>query len=38
LFLKHVSEGKVEGRIEVKGRRGRIRKQLMDELKKRNDT
>jgi len=30
-FLKHVIEGKVGGRIEVTGRRGRRRKQLLDE-------
>jgi hypothetical protein len=28
-----VSEGKLEGRIEVMGRRGRRRKQLLDDLK-----
>jgi hypothetical protein len=32
-LLKHVSEGKIEGRIEVTGRRGRRRKQLLDDLK-----
>jgi len=26
-------EGKIEGRIELKGRRGRKRKQLLDDLK-----
>ena len=31
-LLKHVTEGKVEGRIEVTGRRGR-RMQLLDDLK-----
>jgi hypothetical protein len=30
--LKHVIEGKVEGRIEVTGRRGRRRKQPLDDL------
>jgi hypothetical protein len=30
---KHVIEGKIEGRIEVTGRRGRRRKQLLDDLK-----
>jgi hypothetical protein len=30
--LKHVSEGKYGGRMEVMGRRGRRLKQLMDEL------
>jgi hypothetical protein len=33
-FLKHVIEGKLEGRIEMTGRRGRRRKQLLDDLKK----
>jgi hypothetical protein len=33
MLLKHVSEGKIEERIEVRGRRGRRRKQLMDDLK-----
>jgi hypothetical protein len=32
-FLKYVIGGKVEGRIEGTGRRGRIRKQLVDDLK-----
>jgi hypothetical protein len=32
-LLKHVSEGKLEGRIEMTGRRGRRRKQLLDDLK-----
>jgi hypothetical protein len=30
-LLKHVIEGKIEARIEVTGRRGRIRKQLLDD-------
>jgi len=33
--IKHVIEGKIEGRIEVMGRRGRRRKQLLDDLKER---
>jgi hypothetical protein len=33
-LLKHVSEGNVEERTEVTGRRGRIRKKLQDILKK----
>jgi hypothetical protein len=33
-LLKHVIEGKLEGRIEMTGRRGRRRKQLLDNLKK----
>jgi hypothetical protein len=32
-LLKHVIEGKCEGRIEMTGRRGRICKQLLDDLK-----
>jgi hypothetical protein len=32
-LLKHVIEGKLEGRIEMKWRRGRRRKQLLDDLK-----
>jgi hypothetical protein len=32
-FLKHVIEGKIEGRIEVTERGGRRRKQLLDDLK-----
>jgi hypothetical protein len=32
-LLKHVIEGEVEERIEVTGRRGRRRKQLLDALK-----
>jgi hypothetical protein len=32
-LLKHVIGGKLEGRIEMTGRRGRRRKQLMDDLK-----
>jgi hypothetical protein len=32
-LLKHITEGKIEGRIEVTGRRGRRRKQLLDYLK-----
>jgi hypothetical protein len=31
-LLKHVNEGKIGGRIEVTKRRGRIRKQLLDDL------
>jgi hypothetical protein len=33
-LLKHVIEGKLEGRIKITGRRGRRRKQLLDDLKK----
>jgi hypothetical protein len=33
-ILKRVTEGKIEGGIEVTGRRGRRRKQVLDELKK----
>ena len=32
-LLKHVIEGKKEGRIEAKGRRGRRCKKLLDDLK-----
>jgi hypothetical protein len=32
-LLKLVIEGKLEGRIEMTGRRGRRRKQLLDDLK-----
>jgi hypothetical protein len=32
-LLKHVVEGKLEGRIETKGRQGRRGKQLLDDLK-----
>jgi hypothetical protein len=31
--LKHIIGGKIEGRTEVTGRRGRRRKQLQDDLK-----
>jgi hypothetical protein len=34
-LLKHVTEGKLEGRIEVTGRRGRRRNRLLDDLKER---
>jgi hypothetical protein len=33
-LLKHVIEGKIEGGIEVTGRQGRRRKQLLDDMKK----
>jgi len=33
-LLKHIIEGKIEGRIEVTGRRGRRRKQVLDDLQK----
>jgi len=32
-LLKHVIEGKIEGRIRVTGRRGRRNKQLLSDLK-----
>jgi hypothetical protein len=32
-FPEHVPEGKIKGRIEVTERRGRRRKQLLDDLK-----
>ena len=31
-FLKHITEGKIQGWTEVTGRRGRRRKQLVDQL------
>jgi len=34
-LLRHVIEGKIEGRLEVTGRRGRRRKKFMDCLKER---
>ena len=34
-LLKHVIEGKIEGMIDVTGRRGRRRKHLLDDLKER---
>jgi hypothetical protein len=37
-LLKHVTDGNIEGRIEVMERRGRRRKQLLDDLKEREDT
>ena len=37
-LLKPVIEGKIEIRIDVTGRRGRRRKQLLDDLKERGDT
>jgi hypothetical protein len=33
VFLKYVIEGKLEGRIEMTVRRGRRRKQLLDDIK-----
>jgi hypothetical protein len=36
-FLKHVIEGKTEGRIEVTGRRGRRRKQVLYDLKEKRE-
>jgi hypothetical protein len=33
-LLKHDIEGRTEGRIEVKGRRGKRRKQILDDFKK----
>jgi hypothetical protein len=34
-LLQQVIEGKIKGGIEVTGRRGRIRRKLMDDLKER---
>jgi hypothetical protein len=36
-FLKHVIEGKTEGKMEVTGRREGRRKHLLDDLKKNKD-
>jgi hypothetical protein len=36
-LLKDVTEGKIKGRIEVTGRRGRRRKQLQYDLRKRKN-
>jgi uncharacterized protein (UPF0335 family) len=36
-LLKHVIDGKIEGRIEVTERRERRRKQLLDDLKEMED-
>ena len=32
-LVKHIIEGKIEGRIKVRGRRGKIHKHLLDNLK-----
>ena len=37
-LLKQISESKIEGRIEVTGKRGRRRKQTLDDLKERENT
>jgi hypothetical protein len=37
-LLKHVIEGKIDGSTEVTGRQGRRRKQLVADLKTREDT
>jgi hypothetical protein len=34
-LLQRVVEGKIKGRVEVRGRRGRRRKKLLDDLKER---
>jgi hypothetical protein len=34
-LLKHVIEGKIEGRIKMTGRQGRRHKQLLDDLRER---
>jgi len=36
-LLKHGTEGKIDGRIEITGRRGRRRKQLLNDLKEEKD-
>jgi hypothetical protein len=37
-LLKHVIERKIEGRMEVMKRRGRSRKQLLDDLREKEGT
>jgi len=37
-LIKQVIEGKIGKRVEVTGRQGRRRKQLLDDLKEREDT
>ena len=37
-LLQRVTEGKIQGGIEVTGRQGRRRKKLLDDLKKGEDT
>jgi hypothetical protein len=37
-FTKHVIEGKIDRRIEVKGIRGKRRKHLLNDLRKGEDT
>jgi len=37
-LVKHVTEGKIKGRIEVTGRRRRRRKQTLDDLKERENS
>jgi hypothetical protein len=36
-YLQQVTEGKIKGKIEVTGRRGRRRRKLLDELKERRE-
>jgi len=36
-LLKHVTEGKIERKTEVRGRRKRRRKQLLDDLKEKRE-
>ena len=36
-LLKHDTEGKIQGRIDVSGRRGRRRKQLLNDLKEKRE-
>jgi hypothetical protein len=37
-FLKHPTEGRIEGKMEERGKRGRRRKQLLDDLKEQGNT
>jgi hypothetical protein len=38
LLSKHVDEGNIEGRKDMTERRGRKRKQLLDDFRKRDDS
>jgi hypothetical protein len=37
-LLKHIIDGKIEGRIEAMERQGRRHEQLLDDIKKMRDT
>jgi hypothetical protein len=36
-LLKHVIEGKIEGKVKVTGKRGRRRKKLLDDFKEKTN-